>query len=624
MLDSLRSFAKSWPGKVMGGFLLVGLAGFGINNVIANLGATTVARVGDTEITNRDFVRAYQNQLNRVANQIGRMPTSDEAMSLGVPSMVIQDLAQNAALDQMATDYGLGISDEKLSEMLRKDSNFQGVLGNFDPATFTDVLRRSGITESEYFDNQTKSARRQQLVLSLFGDTQLPGAASELINRFIGDTRTVDYIVLNETNIDTPPAPTESDLSAYLTAHQAEFRTQETRTVKILALSPQLLADTKSIPDDAITAEYERTKANLIKPETRSIQQVVLSSDEQTTLFETGKASGKSFADLVTEAGLSTTDIGTLSKAQITDQALADAAFGLAPDDFTVIDGAAGKRVIHVSAIDAGGQTSLADAKADISNSLALTEAKNEFGDILDQIEELRAAFQPIDTIASRYKLKVYDVTLSADGSELSSVDAISEANRAKVAQAIFAATEGKLNSTVTLGANSNVWFDLSKVDVARDQTLDEVREEVSTAWTAEKVDTAIAAAADKIVARLATGETLSDVAISLKTTPQLSMPFGRSGEADTSIDSAVAKAVFAGGPDHRGTALNNAGEQVVFSVAAVNPATGPLEASALNSIETDARNGLYSEFVTGVRDDAGLRINQQALSQLLATTTGR
>ena len=67
MLDSLRVFAKSWPGKIMGACLLVGLAGFGINNVITDLGSNTVARVGDEEINSREFLRAYQNQAERVS-----------------------------------------------------------------------------------------------------------------------------------------------------------------------------------------------------------------------------------------------------------------------------------------------------------------------------------------------------------------------------------------------------------------------------------------------------------------------------------------------------------------------------------------------------------------------------
>src|SRR5688572_20026941 len=168
MLDSLRVFAKSWPGKIMGACLLVGLAGFGINNVIADLGSNTVARVGSEEINSREFLRAYQNQLNEVAQQLGSMPTAQDAVSLGIPSMVLQNLAQDAALDQLASSFGLGVSQSKLSEMLREDSSFHNALGAFSPDSFRQVLQMSGVTEAEYFEDQSDAARRQQLILSLF------------------------------------------------------------------------------------------------------------------------------------------------------------------------------------------------------------------------------------------------------------------------------------------------------------------------------------------------------------------------------------------------------------------------------------------------------------------------
>src|SRR5690606_32346192 len=172
------------------------------------------------------------------------------------PSMVLQNLAQDAALDQMASGFGLGVSEKKLSEMLREDPSFQNALGTFNPASFTQVLQMSGLTEAEYFEDQGDAARRQQLILSLFGDTQLPETASNLINRYVADQRTIEYFALSEANIDTLPAPTEAELAAYLSEHQTEFRTVETRNVQMLRLSTADLAATKTMSDDAIAAEY--------------------------------------------------------------------------------------------------------------------------------------------------------------------------------------------------------------------------------------------------------------------------------------------------------------------------------------------------------------------------------
>lgn len=622
MLDSLRVFAKSWPGKVMGACLLVGLAGFGINNVITDLGSNTVARVGDEDINSREFLRAYQSQLNEVAQQLGSVPTAADAVNLGIPSMVLQNLAQDAALDQLARGFGLGVSDKKLSQMLREDPSFQNALGAFSPDSFSQVLQMSGLTEAEYFEDQGDAARRQQLVLALFGDTKLPETASSLINRYVADQRTIEYFALGETNIETPAAPTEAELAAYLTEHQAEFRTVETRNVQMLRLSAADLAAGKTISDDAIAAEFERTKATLTKAERRTIQQVVLNA-EQVTAFEAGLAAGTPFETLVTEAGLTATDLGTLAQSEINDAGLATAAFGLAEGAFVVTDGVAGKRAVHVSAIEAGGVPTLAEVRDQISDSLALAEARNDLAQAQDDIEELRAAFIPLTDIAERIGLDLYEADVTAGGAELSVIPDLAAEDTPRVTQAIFKAEQGALTAAVPLAGNANLWFDVTAIEPARDQTLDEVRDRLIETMTAERVNNAILAAQAEAVKRLDNGEALADVAASYNVFPQISAPFARFGSEDGTIDGAVATAAFAGDATHHGSAVSQAGEFIVFQVTDLTEAAGPLEQAAGASLENEARSGIYGDFVTAVRDDARLVINQQTLQQVLALNTG-
>ena len=624
MLDSLRVFAKSWPGKIMGACLLVGLAGFGINNVITDLGSNTVARVGDEEINSREFLRAYQSQLNQVAQQLGSMPTAQDAVSLGIPSMVLQNLAQDAALDQLANGFGLGVSQTKLSEMLREDPSFQNALGAFSPDSFRQVLQMSGLTEAEYFEDQSDAARRQQLILSLFGDTKLPEAAASLINRYVADQRTIEYFTLGETNIETPAAPTEAELAAYLTEHQAEFRTVETRKVQMLRLSVADLAASRvaAISEDAIAAEYERTKATLTKAERRTIQQVVLNA-EQVTAFEAGLAAGTPFETLLTNAGLTATDLGTLAQADVTDAGLAAAAFGLAEGAFVVIDGVAGKRAVHVSAIEAGGVPDLADVRDQVANTLAQAEARNDIADVQDEIEELRAAFKPLTEIAGRYGLDLYEADVTASGAELTVIPDLATEDGPRVTQAIFKAEQGALTAAIPLAGNGNLWFDLTAIEPARDQTLDEVREQLAATMTNERVNNAILAAQADAVKRLDNGEALADVAAAYNVFPQLSAPFTRFGSEDGTIDGAVASAAFAGDASHHGSAVSQSGEFIVFQVTDLTEPAAPLDASASATLENEARVGIYGDFVTAVRDDARMVINRQTLDQVLATNTG-
>ena len=608
----------------MGAFLLVGVAGFGINNVITDLGSNTVARVGSEEITSREFLRAYQSQLSRIAAQMGTVPTMSQAESMGLPTAVLLNLSEGAALDLLASQFGLGVSQDKLSQMLREDPSFQGTLGTFDATAFRQVLQASGWTEAEYFEARGDEAKRQQILAALFADTGLPEVAAELINSYAASTRTIDYVTLTEASVEPPAEPTEEELAAYLAEHQSEFRTVETRRVQMLDLSIPALAATKTVDEAAIAAEYERTRDSLTTPERRTIEQVALTTPQQQTWFENGLRDGKDFGTLVEETGLTPTAIGTLAQSEITDAALAGAAFGLEEGAFTVIEGIGGRRAVHVPEIVPAGQPALEDAREEIASRLATAQARNEINEVLDQIEELRAAFRPLPEIAQRFGLDLYEADVTAGGSELSILPNLTPEDRQRVSQAIFRAEQGQLIPSVSLTGNAHLWFDLVEVAPARDQTLDEVREEVAAALTEERANEALLALGEELADRVRAGEALADIALSLNLFPQISAPFTRFRAEDGSIDAVVASAAFAGGPDHVGSVVSGTGEHIVFQVVDSSAPAEPLDAQTVASLDNEAVTGLYGDFVGALRDDAELRVNQQALTQLLTLNFGQ
>jgi peptidyl-prolyl cis-trans isomerase D len=623
MLDRLRNLGRTFIGKLIVALLIVGTASFGISNVIFDLGSNTVARVGNAEISARDFQRAYNAQLNTFSRQTGRVPTPAEAEQMGIPSIVLTRLGAEAALGQLGKDYGLGVSDARLGQMVRQDPSFAGAVGQFDRASFVRVLQQNGFTEAEYFELQAQAARRQQLTLALFGDVSVPDTAMQLVGRYAADTRTIDYFTIGAEGILPPAEPTEDELTAYLTEHQSEFRTSETRTVDMLVLTPESLASGIEISDEAIAAEYERTRSQRVASERRTIHQVALTTDELRTAFEQGLAAGRSFDDLVDETAARVTDLGTLARSEIADPSLARAAFELEVGTFSIIPGVGGRRAVNVSAVQGGTEATLEEVRDDIRQSLALAEARRQQVQVLDQIEELRAALRPLPEIAERFGLDIATTEVTAAGGGLEQIAALPATAHTQVATGIFAATEGRLPPTVTLGSNAHVWFDLKSVSPARDQTLDEVRDAVVAALTDERVAAALAAEVADIETRLEAGEDLSALAISLNQFPVLSPPIGRNGDGTPVLSPEVGSAVFGGGPGHRGTALNGNGDYVVFQVVDVTEAPEGSADRVEEFIQNSARDALYADFISGLRDTAGLRINPQALQNLLATSTG-
>ncbi len=624
MLDSFRKFAVSWPGKIMGGFLLVGLAGFGITGVLTSIGTNTVARVGDRDISTLDFQRAYNQQINAAAQQIGTMPTAEQALSLGIPSNVLNQLATDQVLNMLSDRFGLGISDQRLTELLQKDPNFAGAIGKFSRMVFDNVLSRNGYTATDFFKSRREAAKRQQIALGVFAQTRTPETVLKLMRRFSEDRRTLEYFVVSADSLLPVAPPDDTVLQAYLKQNQSQYRTEQVRNIRVMELSPQILAQNYQISDTALKAEYERTKDRLVKPERRTIEQVVLPDDATAKKFEDGLNNGVSYNDLVKETGLTSTKAGTFAESEIANLNLAQNSFDLKLGEFTVINTGNGKLAITVTAIDPGGQIAFADVADQLRQKLKMDQARPAYNDMLDKIEEQRAAFVDMDKIASQFNLKVDQIGIKAKGAKLVETLGLTDQEASKVATTVFNSEAGKLAPSIPLGANKTIWFDLVSVDPARDQTLDEVREKLTAAWIADQKAAALKEKANAMLAQVKAGETLADVAVASGLFPQASAAVSRAGDGTKVIDDKVASAAFGGGIGYSGAVKNGQGNYVIFEVKSIAEATKPLNAKSADFIKNGYRDDIYAGFANSLRQDAPLRINQGVLNQLLGLNTGQ
>lgn len=320
--------------------------------------------------------------------------------------------------------------------------------------------------------------------------------------------------------------------------------------------------------------------------------------------------------------GLTPTDLGTLTQAEITDSALAEAAFATQADNFVLIDGIVGKRAVFVSAIEPGGQLSLEDAREQLTNALKLERGRTLFIDVLDQVEELRAAFVDMNDIAGQFDLVIYENEITVTGTELGNIAELEGDNYPRIANTVFEAEVGRLPPSIALGANKNVWFDLLNIEPSRDQTLDEVREELAAVWMGERRAEALSEKADGMVAQIADGMPLAEVAVANGLFPEISSPIGRGGDGTSTLDFSVAGSAHQGGVGHFGAQVNTGGEVVIFQVTSIIPAEDGLTSGESAFIADSYRDNVYSEFAAGLLADANLRINQQTLALVLGLDT--
>ncbi len=250
---------------------------------------------------------------------------------MGLDSRVLERLIGGAAVDNHARELGLNVSDKYLLDQIMQDANFKDVEGNFNPAAFQQALRNLGLSEQGFLAQQRETNLRRQVLNTVGQVVNTPQVLIDALNRYNGETRTLRYVLVAEDAVGAVGDPTEQDLKAYYDNHHAKFTQPEYRKVGILAVTPETVKDQVNITEQDLRAAYETSKDTLGKPEKRHIQQITFPDMGAAQAAYEKIKSGTDFVQVAKDQGLGESDIdlGMMTKSQLADAAVADAAFKL-------------------------------------------------------------------------------------------------------------------------------------------------------------------------------------------------------------------------------------------------------------------------------------------------------
>ena len=380
MLEFLRRGAQTW---VVKGLLVLLVLSFGVWGVSTSLVTGTtdaVVTVGDVKVSPSDFRLAYERQLAQLSRQFGTRLTRDQAKAFGVEAQVYSQLVAGATLDQLSENMNLGLSQDRLASLISEDPAFKGVNGQFDRATFSSVLRNAGLREQDYINNRSQVAVRSQIVEALSDGYVPPKVLGDALRQYRNQTRTIDYLLLSNANVDPVKAPSDEVLQPWFETRKAEYRAPEFRKISYVKLEPTDIADPASVTEDELRADYEKRKNSFSSAETRTVEQLSFPSRAEADAAAVKLSTGTSFDDLVKASGKTSNDVllGDFTRDRMPDAKLGDAAFAVVADGQTspVIDGAFGPIILRVTNIKPQTVRSYDDVKEELRTELALSKCR--------------------------------------------------------------------------------------------------------------------------------------------------------------------------------------------------------------------------------------------------------
>jgi peptidyl-prolyl cis-trans isomerase D len=623
----MRLAGQSLVGKIIAtilfSILILSFAVWGIGDIFRTSAPTTVAKVGDTEISIDQVRNAYNNELQRLGRQFRTVITPQQAKLFGIDQQVVSNLVTEAVMGEQARKMGLSVSDQLVARSIMEDPAFKGADGQFNRALFDQLLRNASLSEAGFVQEQRSSMARLHLAEALAGDVTVPMAAREAMNRYNNERRAASYLVLGPTLAGEIPAPTAEQLQSFFNDRKSAFQAPEYRAVSVMVLDAAAVAKPESVSDADARQRYEQEKAKYGTPERRTVQQIAFPSTQEAEAAFNKIKEGATFETIATERNVSPADLelGTFTKGEMLDPAVAEAAFALEQGATSgPVAGRFGPVLVRVTQIQPESVRPFEEVAADVRREVAQSRARGEIETLHDAIEDMRAGARPLAEIAKEKGLNLVQVpAVDAQGRDKAG-NPVEMPERDAVVKAAFASDIGVDNEALRIGNGGGyAWYDVTGIEPAREKPLDEVRDEVTAQWRQDEIGQRLSEKARQLTERLEKGEAIEtvgqDLGVPVKTTADLAR---RAAKDELTAD--AVNRIFSVPVGKAGNSANGADARAVFKVTSATVPPLVTSTQEAQNAETQLRNGmsddLINQYIAQVRQDLGVTINQQALRQ--------
>lgn len=621
----MRRAGQTLFGKIIAtiffGALIVSFAIWGIGDIFRTTAPTTVAKVGDTEISVNQFRNAYNNELQRLGRQFRTVITPQQAKAFGLDQQVLSTLVTEAVMSEQARKLGLSVSDQLVARSVMDDPTFKGADGQFNRALFDQVLRNAGLSEAGFVQEQRLATTRIHLAEALAGDLTVPLAAREAMNRYANERRTASYFVLTPQMAGEIPTPTDEQLQTFYNERKTAYQAPEYRAVGVLAVTPAAIAKPENVSDADARQRYEQEKAKYGTPERRTIQQITFPTMEEAEAAFNKIKEGATFDSVAAERNVEAKDLelGTFAKSEMLDPAVADAAFSLEQGATSgPVAGRFGPVLVRVTQVQPESVKPFEEVAADVRSELAQARARSEIEAVHDAIEDLRAGARPLAEIAKEKGLALIQVpAVDAQGLDKAG-NPVEIPDRDAVVKAAFASDIGADNEALRSNGGY-IWYDVTGIEPAREKTLAEVRDQAAAQWREDQIAQKLAEKARGLTERLQKGEAIETVAQETGAPVKTAADLARNAGKDDLTAEAVAR-VFAVPVGQAANAANGTDSRAVFKVTGATVPPFVTTTQEAQNVENQLRNGmsddLINQYIAQIRQDLGVTVNQQALRQ--------
>lgn len=521
MLQTFRDNLKGTVAFILIGLIIIVFALTGVDALFTAQSHTGQAAsingddISENELRRNIYVRKQQ-LLQRFQGQIPASMLTDEQLR----QPVLDDLVARTVLAQHARSQGMAVATTAIDSLITATPQFQQD-GKFSPQTFTQLLQTMGYSPLSYRTELETDIILNQLAAGVIQSAFITDQELDALVSLTHQERDYDYLRLPLSRELESVEVSDEEVTTYYQENQSQYMSREYAIVDYIDLDVDKLVGNFQVTEEEIRQQYEQEMAAFTAKEQRRAAHIMLEgsvdSQKQTIADILSKlAAGESFEALAeqysADPGSKNTggDLG-FSDGTVFPEAFESALAGLKVGEVSapvVTD--AGIHLIKLLEVAAQDQPTFEQERERLSKAIARAQAENRFVEVMQSLADL--TYNADNLSAAAEELGV-EITTSAPITR-NGDDGLFSDNR--VLSAVFSdevLNSGHNSEVIELSESHVVVLRVNKHMPVRQQTLDEVREQVVADVKRQRGMNALSARATSFSEMLRTGETIESLA---------------------------------------------------------------------------------------------------------------
>ncbi len=580
MISLFRDFAKSKWAVGLFALLIISFAIVGgtQTDVFSGLGPKHVISAGDRSVDAAQFRSDFERIRTNAQEQEGRPLTTEELITAGIHTRYLEGQTQRLGFLAWARKVGIRPSEQLVLKRIREiPAFFNQITGAFDQAQYEQALAQQNITPVQLEDEFRDTAVSEHFASAIQAGFRAPRIYGALIAGRALETRDGRWFNVTQAMAGTAPAPTDAQLTAFMSENAAQLRRPEFRIASVIVFTDAQGAAPPAIPEARIVERFNFRKDGLSTPERRTFTTLTAPDRAAADRIAAALRAGQSPAAVAEANRIQPAEYAEQPQSAVPDPAVGTAVFGLTSGQVSApIQGRVGFTVAKLTAIVPGAPATLEGVRDALVAELQEEDAKGRIYARVEAYEKARTDGKTLAQAVQEVGARIVQLPPFTQDGRLP--DGQPMQAPPQIIQNAYTLTKGAESEVIDAGQGQYFVLRLDDIQPSALPSLADVREPLAQQWIARENARRLTTKAEELAARVRNGEDIAAVAASAGATLVTRTNVQQNAEAQAALGDGILGGLFGQG---RGQVFTGPASETAFVVGRVDAVRAAAPAAA-------------------------------------------